>query len=216
MPKALPGECGGVPRREIVPAGTIVWRLHRRHRDPAAFNDTVAESPLSGGRFSGTPDYRYPVLYMAFSEETAMAESLLRSLPFENSRKRVVPRAAVKERRLSALEITQPLTLLRLVSSPDLAGVCQDEWLVHCDPADYDVTRRWAHWLHGGNPWAQGLVWSSRRNLGEKALVLFGDRCKAPLKPVDAAGYDLDDLPGTLWLNDRLAAFGAAVALPTA
>lgn len=214
MPHAPPFDCAGTPSRETVPEATLLWRVHARTRPADRFSSTVEDRYVGGGRFSGTSDCPYPYLYLAFSEETALAETLLRSLPFGGTDRRMVPRAAVSGRRLSAVRTTRPLVLLRLVSTPDLAAVCQDEWLVQAEPRDYRLTRRWACWLRRRNPWAEGFVWQSRRNLGERTVVVFGDRCGAALRASTTLYYDLDDVSGALWLNDRLAAFGAEVAVP--
>lgn len=214
MPFYPPGDCDGRPNHYLLEEGTNLWRVHSRHRCPDSFNATLDDRHLGGGRFSGTVECPYPSLYVSLSADTALAERLLRSLPFTGSSTRMIPRAAVAGRRLSTLTVTAPLLLLSLVTTADLASVCQDEWLIHADPREYGLTRRWAHWLHRSNPWAQGLIWSSRRNLGELTAILFGDRCGTPPTTLPSGQHDLDDVPGTLWVNQRLAKFGAAVAHP--
>jgi hypothetical protein len=212
VPPAEPRGCDGDPNRHVLPAGTTLWRLHRRDRRPELWNDVPDDVAIGGGRFSSTADCRYPFLYLTFAPQTALAERLLRSLPFPEQGPRLVPRAGVVDRRLTMLATTGRLILLPLLTTPDLAAVCQDEWLVHTGPHDYALTRRWAHWLRTEHPWTQGLIWPSRCNLGESAAVLFGDRC--PPGTVQQAGphRDLDDSPGTAWLNIQLAPYGAAVA----
>ncbi|WP_018505659.1 RES family NAD+ phosphorylase [Parafrankia discariae] len=214
MPRYLPRGCDGVPNREIIPVGTTLWRVHGSHRRVDEFNRTANDRHVGGGRFSGTEDCPYPYLYLALSEDTALVEVLLRAIPFGGPRRRLVPRAAVAGRRLSAVTVTAPVVLLRLISSPDLAAVCQDEWLVHADPPDYGLTRRWAHWLHEHHPWAQGLIWHSRRNLGEPTTMLFGDRCQGVLRGSPARFTDLADAAALGWLNNRLGPFGAQVSAP--
>jgi hypothetical protein len=194
------------PRRWQLPAGTQLWRVHKRSRPAEQFNTRESDMFWGGGRFDGTPSCGYPFLYATFQETTALAESLLRAMAFAGSRARTLPRAAVEGRRLSGLALTSEITLLSLTSTPALAGVLQDEWLVHAEPAWYAQTRDWAHWIRDHVPWAQGLIWPSKRDLGQQAVMLFGDRCDDDLVlPVPGCRVDLDDEPGRAWLNATLA-----------
>jgi hypothetical protein len=194
------------PRRQSLPAGTLLWRVHRRTHPAGEFNARGSDTLWGGGRFDGTTQCPYPYLYAAFAQATAVAETMLRSMPFVGRRPRILPRAAVQGRRLSALTLAADVDLLALTTTPALAGVGQDEWLVHAEPVFYAQTRDWAHWMRDRTPWAQGLIWPSKRDLGQEAIILFGDRC-APslLSPAPAAGCDLDDEPGRVWLNALLA-----------
>ena len=98
--------------------------------------------------------------------------------------------------------------LLQMVkNAADLAAACQDSWLVHTGSVDYRITQRWAHWLRDGiapdSAPPSGLMWESKRALGGRAALLFGDRCE------DAVGYSsfgerMLDGSGLDWLNLRL------------
>jgi RES domain len=211
VPAAVPGDCPGTANVRTIGAGTTLWRLHSRHRAPDSFNTSVNDAHLGGGRFSSTEAGRFPYLYVSFAADTALAERLLRDLPFDGG-KRLIPRAAVIGRRVSMMELSAPVRLLSLVTAVDLARVCQDEWLVHTGPRDYGLTRRWAHWLRETHPWAQGLLWQSKRDLPRLTAMLFGDRCPGAVRPLPAQHHDLDDQAGTRWLNERLAQYGASVA----
>jgi RES domain len=212
---APPLRYNGIPNRMTVPVGTELWRVHSRARHPGAFNPVPADRHFGGGRFDGTYDDPYGYLYAGFDESTAIAESFLRSLPFDQRGFRTLPRRVLAERRVSSVCTTSRLTLLALTKTADLAAVCQDEWLVQAEAQDYAFTRRWAHWLRAQAPWAQGLVWSSKRELGEPSVVLFADRCPDDVLAVcGAPGFDLDDAAGAKWLKEVLAPYRVTVRPP--
>jgi hypothetical protein len=216
MPRvAPPPRYRGTPCRHVIPAGTLLHRVHQRRRVATTFNPLVADAVFGGGRFDPTADDDYPYLYAAFSERTALAEALLRSVPFNEQGTRILPRTAVRDRQLSSIQLTTEVQLLALTTSTELAAVSQDEWLVHAEPHDYPQTRRWARWLRSQAPWAQGLVWTSKRDLGERAVVLFGDRCQpGGLRPGATPPVDLDDSYGRKWLNEMLAGYRVTIRPP--
>jgi hypothetical protein len=190
--------------------------VHRQGRPAGQFNTRGSDILWGGGRFDGSPECPYPCLYVAFGQATAVAETMLRSMPFVGRRPRILPRSAVRDRRLSALTLTKDIDLLTLSSTPALAGVGQDEWLVHAEPMFYAQTRDWAHWMHHRIPWAQGLIWPSKRDLGQEAIMLFGDRCQPGLLTLEPGlGLDLDDEPGRVWLNALLADYRVHLNRPS-
>ncbi|MEU8462185.1 RES family NAD+ phosphorylase [Streptomyces sp. NPDC029003] len=185
----------GTPAKVTLPAGTPLYRVHSARRAACAFNPVPSHCLYGGGRFDATACDPYGYLYAGFTPAAAVSETLLHSLPFDPAGgARLVPRVSVTGRRLSALRLTEPVDLVALVTGPDLAAVHQDGWLVQAEARDYPYTRDWAHWIRGHtDPWAQGFLWSSKREPGERALVLFADRCPAGLlaatgeEPVDFA-----------------------------
>jgi RES domain len=190
----------------------MLWRVHGKCRQSADFTVAGPDARLSGGRFDSTPDDRYPYLYAAPEQQTALLETLVRSVPFDDGGHRVVRRAAIAGCRLSALQLSRDLTLVCLLTAVDLATVYQDEWLVQAEPSEYPQTRRWGHWLRAQAPWAQGFLWPSRRDLGRQVLVLFGDRCPAgALRAVAGTSVELDSEAGAAWLNRRLAPYRVSV-----
>jgi hypothetical protein len=89
-----------------------------------------------------------------------------------------------------------------LTDQRELSGICATEWLVHTEALDYDLTRRWAMWVHGrdwheqGRSWPgspQGMVWQAKRDLPRHAMMFFGDRCSGAIKTVPGEGFLLDD-----------------------
>jgi RES domain len=201
--------------RTVLPAGSTLWRVHRRTRSAADFKPVVSDRHFGGGRFDSTPDDPYPFLYVALRQETALLETLVRGIPFDSRGLRYLRRAALSGLCISAVETTTELTLISLLSAADLAASCQDEWLVHADPSEYAKTRRWGHWLRTRSPWGQGLIWQSRRDLGEPTSMLFGDRAgPAPLLPVPGSAIDLDGVDGAAWLNNVLGPYRIQVKAP--
>jgi hypothetical protein len=205
-----------MPNRFELPAGTELWRVHTRDDyHPCAFNPRLADSHFGGGRFDGTKDDPYAFLYAAFDQFTAVAESFLRSVPANERGYRTLRRKSFARKRLSCLRTTADLALISLVSVPDLGAVGQDEWLVQAEARDYAFTRRWAQWLRAQAPWAQGIVWLSKRDIGSRSLVLFHDRCPYPgVELCGTPGIDLDSPDGGKWLNDTLAGCRVTVRPP--
>ncbi|MGO4461831.1 RES family NAD+ phosphorylase [Streptomyces sp. M-16] len=162
------------PNREVVPAGTELWRVHKSKYRPTQFNPTLADLHLGGGRFEGTVLDPYRSLYVADNALTAVAESVLRSVPWTGGR-REIPYATVHGRTLSVLRTTRELTLVSLIEEKDLAAVHQTANLLD-DERSYPMARRWTSEIRAQAPDAMGLVWQSRRNRPRHSMVLFHDR----------------------------------------
>ena len=200
-------------RPEWVPvaAGTQFWQVQRDQRE-TPFTLIPHVEPFGGGRFDSNQAHRYPFSYLASEPDTALCETLLRSVPFADRTNRILPYEVVRDRTLRAVRTVVDLRLIGLRTTRELAGVCADEWLIHAEPRDYPYTRGWAHWLRAQLPAADGLVWPSRRNLGGTALILFGDRCPAAVDwDADEPALDLDGEDGRKVLNQRLEPFRAMV-----
>ncbi len=203
------------PHLRRLPTGTRMWRVHGRRQAATDFSTRGADENFGGGRFDGTEREPYPVYYAGLEAGTALAETLLRDLPFNEAGFRTIRRVRVRGRRASAVETTQDLTLVDLCSGESLAAVAQDTWLVQAEPRDYHATRRWAGWIREQAPAAHGLIWPSKREGGRPALVLFGDRCPdGCLVSEPSWGQDLDDVAGAKWINYLLAPYRARVAEP--
>lgn len=203
------------PAPRLLPAGACLWRVHSKCHGATEFKSSLADRHFGGGRFDATADDQYDFLYAALTETTALAETLVRSLPFTEQRERILPRREVRERRLCELRTRDDLKLISLLTQPDLAAVRQDEWLVRAEPGEYAFTRRWAHWMRQQADWAQGLIWSSRRDLGECSIVLFRDRCPDDLLRIGDQGcQDLGDSAGAAMLNRLLAPYRVRVYPP--
>lgn len=199
----------------ILGAGTTLWRVHRRTRPATVFKPIVSDGHFGGGRFDSTAEDPYPFVYAGFRSETALLETLVRSIPFDARGVRYLRRAALSELAISAVRTTMDLTLIALLSTADLAASCQDEWLIHAGPPEYPQTRRWGHWLRERAPWGQGLIWPSRRDVGQPTAILFGDRIgSGALTPVPGTAVCLDGADGAGWLNSTLAPYRIQVKPP--
>lgn len=209
-PRSLCGE----PRLLKMPVGTGLWRVHQSSVEPAEFSGTVAESPWVGGRFDGTPADPFPYLYAGYTAQTALCETLLRGLEFMHGGRHLM-RTNVKGRVLSGLFTTCELTLLSMVTSADLASLCQpDGWLVQAEGLDYAGTRDWAAWLRHRVGEAQGLMWCSRWNMPKRAMILFGDRCPPECLISHAKPVPLDDQHGARLINHLLARYKVTISPP--
>ncbi|WP_289009898.1 RES family NAD+ phosphorylase [uncultured Thermomonospora sp.] len=216
MPPATPPEhYRPTPYLYTLPAGSRLWRVHKKTWGPTDFSDPEpVRGKKGGGRFDSTPDDRYPYYYAALEADVALLETFLRDRPFTHEGTRPVMRQSVRGRRISAVETTVDLTLVDLLSGEALAAVAQDTWLIHALPREYHLTRAWASWIRKHTPQAQGLIWPSKREGTQPALVLFGDEGRCPpgaLRVVPDAGADFDDPAGLAWLNERLAPYRAHV-----
>src|SRR5579859_4196214 len=155
MPLAQPPAAAKIsPRPARLAAGTCLWRVHRRCWSGTDFKEVTPDPHFGGSRFDSTPEDPFPYLYAALEAHTALLETLVRGIPFDNAGKRTIRRTAVQGRRLTAFEATQDLMLISLLTTADLARACQDEWLTQTRPAEYPQTRRWGQWLRSHTPWA--------------------------------------------------------------
>ncbi|MEV3987805.1 RES family NAD+ phosphorylase [Streptomyces sp. NPDC049837] len=216
MPNYRPPEAmTGTPGKVTLPRGTTLYRVHAAHRDAAAFNPVPSHCLYGGGRFDGTACDPYGYLYAGLGAEAALCETLLRSLPFDPAGgPRLLPRVSVARRRLSRLRLGTDVDVVSLVSARDLAAVHQDSWLVHTEAHEYAYTRDWAHWIRQHtDPWAQGLIWSSKREPGDRTVVLFGDRCPpGAVEAVAEGAVDFGTLEGEEWLDSVLQPYHVRLA----
>ncbi|MFF2658564.1 RES family NAD+ phosphorylase [Kitasatospora sp. NPDC058032] len=196
------------PHRDVLPAGTVLHRVHLAAYPATTFNPNPSDTHYEGGRFCSYQGdgAHLPYLYAGFSERTAVMETLVRGVPFDERGWRRIRRAAVRGRVLSRIETTCDIPLVGLMTLDQLAAVHQDEWLIHSTPDAYPRTRRWAAWIRGQAPWAHGLRWPSKRDLGSSACILY-ERGDAPamVKPTGAAPVALDTAEGAELLNRLLA-----------
>ncbi|OIJ97061.1 RES family NAD+ phosphorylase [Streptomyces monashensis] len=207
------------PRRHVIPAGTELWRVHHSTYAPDQFNPRLADIHFDGGRFEGTVLDPYHSLYLADTPLTALAESVLRSRPFELPvGVRKIPYRTVWQRSLSAVRTRYELTLVSLVTGTDLAAVCQDSTLLE-DESNYAKARRWSSEIRAQTPDAMGLVWESRRNRSQSALVLYHDRFEhgdgRPLEVLAGRGIaDLGSQDGLKRANEILDPLRAEISEP--
>ncbi|MEU4065438.1 RES family NAD+ phosphorylase [Streptomyces wedmorensis] len=206
------------PNFTTIPAGTELWRAHKSHYAPDQFNNRISDIHFGGGRFEGTLLDPYHSLYLADTSVTALAETMLRSLHHTGPRgMREILYAAAEGRSLSCLRVRYDLTLVSLRCGADLAAVRTEPTLL--DEGNYAVARRWSSEIRAQAPDAQGLVWDSRRNRREDALVLYSDRVEhcegGPLEPVPGKGIrDLGSREGLERANELLKPLWAEISKP--
>ncbi|MFD0683756.1 RES family NAD+ phosphorylase [Actinomadura fibrosa] len=202
----------GDARCELLPRGTLLWRVHRVRRDARAFVPPRADPVSAGARFDGTSLWPYSFYYAADLPETALTESLMRDRD-PTAEAHLIGYEEVAGRRLSAVRTTRELRLLRLCSATDVRAVYQDERLLWTVDESYAHTRVWAGRLWCAEGSAEGLLWMSRTNFPERALMLFGDRCDpVPLEQVPALNVELSEPDGLAAANGLLRPFHAAIA----
>jgi hypothetical protein len=212
---APPTRFDGSPAAYTLAAGTTLWRVHSRRYGPHQFNPCGRDDHFGGGRFDSVSSDPYPYYYASLTETTALTETLLRGLLFDDKGYRMLQRHAIEGRCVSAVRTTRPLFLVNLLTGTDLAAAAQDEWLIKAEGgAAYTQTRAVGRWLRGQAEWGQGFIWSSLRDPGSPTLVLFGDRCRDPFEKGSGDQVDLDDEAGAKWLAAMLAPYRVTVRPP--
>lgn len=208
---APPAELTGVPVRATIPAGTVLHRVHSSAIDASMF-DPPRTSAFGGGRFDATAASGYRTLCVSAAPETAIAERFLREFAITPGRQRLLPRAALADQILAEVRTTKDLNVIRLYSAHDLAAVHQDSRLITDQPDRFPATREWATWLHDQVPWADGILWQSIADMPRDTLILFDDRCPAPLASgLSRALGDPAELP---WLTALLRPYCVEVDPP--
>jgi hypothetical protein len=197
------------PHRFLLPAGSVLWRIHARTVDATEF--TGRRGRLTSGRFDGRGD-RYNA---GRDARTLVADLLLRGIPFSDKGFRTVRRARIAGKRASAVSTSTELSLVSLLTTPALTAVGQDTWLVFAEDRHWDRTGEWADWLHDVAPWAHGIIWPTEHDHGQSLVVLFGGRCTTGVLNADPEfALDLDDEYGAVWLNGMLVHYRARVMPP--
>lgn len=199
-PYPPPARAPSRPRTQRLAAGTTIFRVHSSGFTAAEFNPTAPPAGLGGGRFDspeGAPSY----LYAALSVRSAIAESLLRGVPFDRRGVREIAGAALRDRCLSELKVGSDLRLAAL-HGEGLSRIGQDTWLVHCDAAEYAATREWGSAIMRWLPSVAGLEWRPRNDDDGLAVCLYQDRAAGCLEVVRSLA---------LWEGEGLAIARAAL-----
>lgn len=188
----------------IEPA-TMFYRVHPSRYGAAQFNPGGGH----GGRFHffGTPTV--PVLYMAATPESAVAETLLHELPV--GRPSRLGRDEYERMWMSKIQVTRAL---RVAVFHGLGlrrlGVNANQ-LTDTPVTRYPRTRPWASAAHRSG--ADGVVWMSRQCNSDQSFVLFGDRVSvADLEEIEASRTVFGAGPGRDWLVRMCVPLGISVA----
>lgn len=165
----------------VVPARTVLWRVHPRGRDALWFGPDPSRPPA--GRFDA-PAHEYGLCYFGDSLEVSVAETLIRGLgPI-----RAIARARLQERSASRVVLREPLRMAQL-EGPGLVRLGASASLVHAHP--YDECQRLALelWRHAEG--VDGIQYRSRWDNSRLCWAVF-----------DRARPKLGEPGGTLWLGD--------------
>ena len=216
--QAPPSRSDGKPRRFSLPAGSGLTRIHSTAFSVTQFNPTVPRSDLPGSLFRATPRDTFGLLYAADDDASAVSELLLRDLPIDEHRARLLPRVRLSDLRIGWLTTTVDLELVGLRSDLDLAAVGQDPWLTAASASEYVMPRRWCLLIRRWAPWAAGLTWRPHREPDGFAYVFFSDRCPHGCfkeatdgLPVPVADANLDAGAGRLYVEEILSSFRVAL-----
>jgi len=191
------------------PAGQAIHRVQGASFAPDGFNPCLGRP----SRFAPITDARgrcVPSLYGARSFETALFETFFRNISQKSVRRRVY----ASDLALLAYSVLEPQVDLVLV---DLASTglhwleITPEELFGGSQRTYAKTVAWARELFLQTPRAQGLVWMSKRNNRDSALVLYKPRIARGALTVSQPASSLLDAP--LVARVREAAASANITL---
>jgi hypothetical protein len=139
------------------------------------------------------------VIHVAERSGTTLAEYL-------SARAGLVRPRRLDTMMLSSVRTTAELFLARVLDRQDELAI---GW------ADGDPRADRIHRLHAETPDVAGVVWSSRHDLPNPTMALFGDRCPVGvLRGEPGAGVLLGTRAGVNRLNSELAAHGVRVPMP--
>ena len=184
MPRGKPPrDCPspGGPKLEWLSTGTSFWRIHGQGRGPTDFRSTGAEQkradPVTHGNEGRFDCQRgeYEYLYLAETQQAALAEAFLRDDVVKDPSARFLRRDRVTRACLSRIELTDNLAIVDLRGAAGLTRVGQDSWLTSSEEVDYPLTQLWARAIRRWAPDADGLCWMAKRDNTHYAAMLFND-----------------------------------------
>lgn len=205
----LPPAVLPAPATVRLAAGTRVWRVHLIGRGADVPNATAQRSARAGGRFDSI-DGSYGYLYLGDSPDAAVAETICRDLPVDQS-PRLIPVKQIADRKLTEVEISDDLVLADLTGA-GTARINAGGWLTHCDRSGYLTTRRWAAAIFAAYPELNGLQYRPRHDDNRIAWMLTyppGQTRAASLGP--GFSLELDTAEGRALLAPILAEHNAAL-----
>lgn len=191
-------------------AGTSVWRIHSTARGATIPNPTAQPRPRAGGRFDSL-DGAYAYLYIGDSPHAAVAETLCRNLPVDQS-PRLLLHSQIAGRSLTELVTTTDLHLADLTGTGS-ARINAGSWLTHCDPSGYLTTRQCASSILENNPHLVGLQYRPRHNDNQLAWMLATPTEVGHTALAATWTVELDTAVGRALLTPILAEHNAAIPL---
>ncbi len=146
---------------DVLPAGTVLHRIHRASLEPVFFGPGPGVPPTS--RFDSASG-RFGVLYVGLSRAGAVAETLLR-----NPQRLMVATSQIMDRTATELACLRELRVVKLYGS-GLQAVGTDNAI---STGPYEPCGLWsdAFWDHPDQP--DGIAYQSRHASNEICLALF-------------------------------------------
>lgn len=154
----------------VVPAGTVLYRIHRRTRGALHFGPR--SRPEARGRWDA-PDDSFGVCYLAERPHLAFAETLLRDLAIEE-----VASATLAARALAEVEVRRDLPLVKLHG----AGLRRLRATGAVVQGPYATTWSWSRALHRHPSAPDGVRYHARHDDDAFALAVY-DRAADTLAP---------------------------------
>ncbi|TFB95491.1 RES domain-containing protein [Cryobacterium sp. TMT1-3] len=151
----------------FLPGGSPLYRVHSNTRAANEFNPGLG-APT---RFAFFGDPIVPILYAAATEDAAICETLLHSVPFSGG---VLRPRSYQSSVASKLILTRRLRLAAFLgTSFRRLGVPASE-VTETEADRYPETVKWAEAAHIAG--FDGVVYMSRRCNSDRVYTLFGDR----------------------------------------
>lgn len=189
------------PHITVLPAGTVLHRIHDRTFAANAFN------PCRGGPTRFAPIFDpagacVPSLYAGGTFEAAAYETIFHDVPAAAPLK-TVPMGAVTSRAHGELRVARNLKLATLRTVDLKKWHVTRTSLIASPPTRYAETAAWAQAIHDQFGDVAGLVWTSNQCDPDDAYLFYGDRVAAADLTVAATR---DGMTDTGFLADLRAA----------
>ena len=161
-----------VSKLHLFQASAYLYRVHEERFGGNDFNRCEGGATRFTHRFDEHGGC-VPTSYAATTLDGAAFETVFRGIP---NKYQAVPRQSLDDRMISVVCPKRPLLLVPLFT-PELKAWHLDQAEVFAPRVEvYDFCRALAFKCWRDNPTADGLIWSSVRDSGTHAMLLFGDR----------------------------------------
>jgi hypothetical protein len=162
-PPPLPPE--GFARRTLpvasIPAGSVLWRIHRTELGPLYFGRS--DDPARRQRWD-SPDAAYGVCYLATDGHTAFAETFLKDLALD-----FVSQREIETRSVANVTVPNALRLAQM----DGAGLRRLGATAAVPQGSYDVTQAWSAAVHAHPDEVDGIRYRANHDDSGFAIALF-------------------------------------------
>ncbi|WP_417657116.1 RES family NAD+ phosphorylase [Pseudidiomarina aestuarii] len=153
--------------------------IHRVHS--TEFSETQFNPGFGNARFSPIYDKdgnKIPTIYGAFTVEVALMETVFHDLP-ESTFGTTFNVKDFNGRSYSVIAAQNDLSLASVSDTGARHLGISEHDLIHSSAAHYSYTRQWAEAIHHQHPDIQGMIWTSKQNSSDRAIMLYGDRVDA-------------------------------------